>query len=84
MTTARIGIVLSFAYGELDKSITPASFQSVFAAAEDCGSLINTAIKPVLFGWAIATAGGTIDMAAEAMNLRRDKPCFMRVLLENL
>jgi hypothetical protein len=42
------------------------------------------AIKPVLFGWAIATAEGTMVTAAEVMNLRRDKRCFMGVLLGKL
>lgn len=75
--TALTGIVFSLAYGELDKSITPACFQSASKNFAGCCSVKSKESKFALFGLAYEIADGTAEAATEAINLRRDNLRFM-------
>jgi len=80
-TTARTGTVFSLAKGE---QINPASFQFALGAAAGFASSTESESNPRLFDCAPAIVGGTIEAAAEAMELRPVNRLFMGKLLSGI
>jgi len=81
ITTAPTGTVFSLAKGECDKSITPASLLLAASILAASPLTANSESRPPALGCALATAVGTIESAAEAINVRRDNLVFIEVLL---
>src|SRR5580698_6945474 len=81
MVTACTGTVLSFAWGEWERSMTPASIHGAPAPATDWGSSEKSEKRPPAFGTPCPTADGIIETAADARNARRDSSDFITGLL---
>src|ERR1017187_6731792 len=77
MVTALTGTVFSFAYGELERSMTPASFQFSFCEVGVGGAPESIESSPAVPCLGPAIAGGIMVAAAEAINVRRENGFFI-------